>query len=515
MSPHSFFRNLRLMPVGAALAILLPASAMADSVDAEVVNLVSKQIIVESNGSSYHSVSHLANLVADARIRVDTGAVGRVKSWKLWLGLSNGNGDHVDFPTFGKGKSYDAFQRPRRVDRTERLIVPSTMWKSFVLARCNELADDLRAQGLGNTAVFAQDRSLELAVIAHFDADTSGAGSNYFVEGKPWEAHPKTQVICKKWPGASIPQAGTSLGVTPAKVVNKGLSIYEQYGITGVCKIRLDGWITTDQKNTEVSFRYRNQEGKTSQVWSVNTGENKTATFSHWYTINDNGFSESGVALAETGFVRMVGVSHDFKSAWAEYTMECVEGGPGSLTANEPPKLTMQIVEQGKVEVHGYLCPERLKLVGLLEGRGNFSGKVVFFGPGYLAPPHDYSITHGQKLVFGADATLDWSETPPPSPHGPMGQHRSFRLNVTNANDKVVASLPPRHHFAQCRPARLNPVVVPKDGLTVEPRPAGTAGSRKAPAATIRVPQAVPPQPGRPETLQPTITLKRFQKKAD
>ncbi len=515
MSPHSFFRSLRLMPASAALAALLPASALADSVDAEVVNLVSKQIIVESNGSSYHRVSHLANLVADARIRVDTGSVGRVLSWKLWLGLSNGDGDHIDFPTFGKGKSYDAFQRPRRVDRTERLIVPSTMWKSFVLARCNELADDLRAQGLGNTAVFGQDRSLELAVIAHFDADTNGAGSNYFVEAKPWESHPKTEVICKKWPGASIPQASNNLGVTPAKVVNKGLSIYEQYGIGGLCKIRLDGWITTDQKNTEVSFRYRNQEGKTSKVWSVNTGENKTATFSHWYTINDNGFSESGIALAETGFVRMIGVSHDFKSAWAEYTMECVEGGPGALMANEPPKLTMQIVEQGKVEVHGYLCPERLKLVGLLEGRGNFSGNVVFFGPGYLAPPHDYSITHGQKLIFGADATLDWSETPPPSPHGPMGQHRGFRLNVTNANDKVVASLPLRHHFAQCRPARLNPVVVPKDGLTVEPRPAGAAGSRKAPAAIIRVPQAAPPQPGRPETLQPTIRLKQFQKKAD
>lgn len=515
MSPHSIFRSFRPVVATAALAVLLPASAMADSVDTEVVNLVTKQIVVQSNGSSYHSVSHLANLVADVRIQVDTGAVGRVHDWRIWLGLTSEDGDGQSYPSFDLGKSYDVFERPRRVDRTERLIVPAVAWKDFVLARCNELADDLRAQGLGNTAIFGQDRKLPLAVVPNFDVDTSGAGSNFFVEGKPWTAHEKTEVVCKKWAGIAIPQASNSLGVTPAKVVNKGLSIYEQYGITGVCKIRLDGWITTDQKNTEVSFRYRNQEGKTSQVWTVNTGANKTATFSHWYNINDNGFSESGIALAETGFVRMIGVSHDFKSAWAEYTMECVEGGPATLTANEPPRLSMQIVEQGKVEVHGYLCPERLKLVGLLEGRGNFSGKVVFFGPGYLAPPHDYSITHGQKLPFGADVTLDWSKTPPPSPHGPMGQNRSFRLNVTNTNDRVVASLPPRHHFAQCRPARLNPAVVPRDGLTVEPRPAGTAGSRKVPAATIRVPQVVPPQPVRPETLQPAIKLKRLQKKVD
>ncbi|CAN0353099.1 unnamed protein product, partial [Ectocarpus sp. 13 AM-2016] len=427
--------------------------------------------VVESNGSSYHSVSGLANLVADVRIEVDTGTAGRVKSWKIWLGLFSEGSSALYFPEFSKGKSYDAFQRPRRVDRTERIIVPSAAWGSYVKMQCNALADGLRAQGLGNTAIFAEDRKVELAVVPDFAADTNGAGSGtIFTEGTPWEVRKKVELVCKKWAGAAIPQASDSLGVAPSKVVNKGLSIYEQYGAGGVCKIRLDGWITTDRKNTEVSFRYRNQEGKTSQIWTINTGDNRTAAFSHWYTINDNGFSASGIALAESGFVRMVGVSHNFRSAWAEYTMECVEGGPGSLTVNDPPKLTMTVVEQGKVMVYGRLCPERVKLVGLLEGRGNFSGQVAFFGPGYLSPPQNYTITHDQKLLFGADVELDWSDTPPPSPHGPMGQWRKFGMSVTNGNNVSIASIPPKSHFLQCRAPRLNPAVTPQGGLTVAPR---------------------------------------------
>jgi hypothetical protein len=484
----------------ALAAGLLPAPALGDDASANITNLGTKQIFVNSNGSSYTGVAGLATLTADARIQVDAEVSGRVKSWRLWLGLSNAEGDQVSFQSQGVSKYYGTFERPRRVDRTERITVHAVVWQDFVAARCNELADGLRAQGMADSAIFGQDRTLELGVTVHFDADITGIGF-YFVGAKPWESIPKTQVICKKWAGAAIPQAGTGFAVTPSKVVNKGLSIYEQYGIGGLCKIRLDGWITTDQKNVTVKFRYRNQEGKTSKVWTVNTGENKTATFSHWYNIKDNGFSESGIALAETGFVRMVGVSHDFKSGWAEYTMECVEGGPGAVVANDPPKPTLKVVQQGKVMVHGLLCPERLKLVGVLEGRGNFSGKVVFFGPGFLAPPHDYNITHGQKLLFGADVVLDWSDTPPPSPHGPTGQWRKFGMNVTNGNGAVIASVPAKTDFFQCLAPRLNPAVQPAPGgLIVEPRQ--PAAGATAPRQLRVLPQAAQPQPVPPRRLQ-------------
>ncbi|GAB4357905.1 MAG: hypothetical protein Kow00114_09740 [Kiloniellaceae bacterium] len=472
-------------------AALLPLPALADDASAEITNLVTKQVFVNSNGSSYTSVAGLATLTADARIQVDAEFSGRVKSWRLWLGLSDGEGDHVSFKSQGVGKSYGTFERPRRVDRTERITVLAVVWQDFVEARCNELADGLRAQGMEDSAIFAQDRTLELGVTVHLNADITGIGQ-HFVGAKPWEEIPKVQVTCKKWAGASIPQAGSGYAVTPSKVVNKGLSIYEQYGIGGLCRIRLDGWITTDEKNTTVTFRYRNQAGKLSQLWTVNTGDSKTATFSHWYDIQNTEW-------AETGFVRMIGVSHDFKSDWAEYTMECVEGGPDGLVANDPPKLTFDIVPQGKVMVHGHICPERLKLVGVMKGRGNFSGYAMFIakrGPTYVSPLQEYEITHGQTLLVGADYTITWSGAQPPSGNQPLRSDHLFDFSVTNSDNKIIASLP-RGYVVVCTRPKVNSAVQPAPGgLTVEPRQPAAGAS--APGTLRLLPQAVPqgvPQP--------------------
>lgn len=431
------------LPVAAlaAAVALTPCDASAwDFKEAWVASATPAQLIVESNGSSYHSVSGLANIVADVHIRIGTGAVGHVKSWKLWLGLAVENGAAENYPHYNVAKSYPWYDRPRSVDRTETVIVPATAWDDFVKARCNALADSLRAQGLGNTAIFGQDRKIELAVMPFLDVDNTGAGSGSIIqEGVGWAAERKIDLVCKKWAGAAIPQASDSLAPVPAKVVNKGLSIYEQATLNGSCKIRLDGWITTDRKHAKVSFRYRNQAGKQSEVWTVDSGESKTATFSHWYDIPNTEWTE-------TGSVRIVGVSHDFETAWAQYSMDCVEGGPQTLTVNLPPTLKMTIVEQGKVMVHGQICPERLKLVGVLEGRGNYSGRTIFFGPGYLSPPRDYSITHGQKLLAGADVALKWDHVVVKA-GALMTQKRSFTFNATDEDDKVVASLPKRQRI--------------------------------------------------------------------
>jgi len=455
-----------------------------DSKEATVTHVTSPQLVVESNGSSYHSVSAFANLVADVRVQIKTGTVGHVKSWKVWLGLATENGAAENYPHYNVAKSYPWYDRPRSVDRTETIIVPSAAWDDFAKARCNALADGLRAQGLGNTAIFGQDRKIVLAVVPHLDADNTGAGSGSIIEeAVSWQAQRKVDLVCKKWAGAAIPQASDSLAVPPAKVVNKGLSIYESATLNGSCRIRLDGWITTDQKHAEVSFRYRNQEGKQSQVWTVNTGESKTATFSHWYDVPNTGWTE-------TGSVRMVGVSHDFQSAWAEYSMDCVEGGPQTLATTLPPILKMTIVEQGKVMVGGQICPARLKLVGVLEGRGNVSGRTIFFGPGYLSPPRDYSITYGQKLLVGADVELKWDNI---LTHAGalLSQKRSFTFNALDESDKVIASLPNETHVARCVRPAVNPVVGGgQDSLTIEPRQPAAPG-----VVPRRLQQQVAPTP--------------------
>ena len=454
----------RILLAAALCAAFLPTAARADTVGAQVVSVTSTKIEVASNGSSYHSVSPFANLVAEVYYVFSAGAVGKVKSWKLWLGLASDESRVLWFPNHGLQQSCPWYDRPSKVDGNETLMVPAVAWQGAVKARCNELADSLRAQGLSDAAIFGQDRTVKLVVLPDFEVDTTGAGSNQIEEqAVGWSSHPRIDLVCKKWAGAAIPQAAGSVATTPAKVVNKGLSIYEQATLGGVCKIRLDGWITTDRKHAEVSFRYRDQAGKQSQVRTVNTGESKTATFSHWYDIPNTEWSE-------TGSVRMVGVSHDFETEWVAYSLDCVEAGPQTLAAKLPPKLSMTIVEQGKVMVGDQICPERLKLVGLLEGRGSYSGQAIFFGPGYFSPARDYSITQGQKVLVCADAELKWNHVLTPV-GSLMSQQRSFTFNVTDESGKVIASLPNQTHIASCQRPATNPAVGGgQGGLTIQPR---------------------------------------------
>lgn len=478
----------------AAAIALAPGHARAwDSQQATVTGAVPAQLVVESNGSSYHSVYGLANIVADVYIKIDTGTAGRVKSWKLWLGLTTEDGVDENYPHYKVAKTYPWHDRPRRVDRTETVIVPAAAWGNFVKGRCNALADSLRGQGLGNTAIFGQDRKIELALVPFLHVDNSGAGSGSIMQqAAGWPGLHKIDLVCKKWAGAAIPQASDSLAVPPAKVVNKGLSIYESATLNGSCRIRLDGWITTDRQQAEVRFRYRNQEGKESQVWTVNTGQSKTATFSHWYDIPNTEWTE-------TGSVRMIGISHDFQSGWAQYSMNCVAGGPQTLASVLPPKLSMTIVEQGKVLVHGQICPERLKLVGLLEGRGSFSGYAGFVkkaGRPWLSPPQAYSIADGEKVLIGADYPLDWGDTPPPDGEALRSDPR-FDFNVTNHDNKIIASLKNQLRVVVCKPPVLNPVVGGgQRDLTVEPRQPATptAASRRLqqPAAPALQPRKLP-----------------------
>ncbi|WP_193371392.1 hypothetical protein [Pelagibius marinus] len=482
----------------AGLSGALPAGpARADSFGSEVTYLSPPRIEVASNGSSYHRTNPLANLVADVHVEVDTGLVGGVKSWNAFLGLAREDGGRMWFQSFGKSKSYPWYDRPNSVNRTERLELPEYAWGAFVRTQCNALADHLRAQGLPDTAIFGQDRKLELGVVSNLDVNNTGPGSNsIFVGATPWDEVKKIEVVCKKWPGAAIPQASTTLAAPPSKVVNKGLSIYEQYGITGVCKIRLDGWITTDQKNAEVSFRYKNQQGKQSQLWTVNTGESKTATFSHWYNI-------ANTEWAETGFVRMVGVSHNFRSEWAEYTMECTEGGPQSLATDRPLEVTLKAVPQGKVMAHGRICPETVKLIAVLEGLGNASGEMMFFGTAFFSQRYDFSITPGQKVLQGADAPLRWNSVPAPAQANmPLTQSRQFGLKVTDQHGRIIASVPQHPFVLGCSTPTVNPSVQPAPGgLTVERRRAGAGAT--PPRTRGLPPQAPQPQPAAPRRLQP------------
>jgi hypothetical protein len=444
-----------------AAALLLPGIASADTDSIEVVDVKSEQVHVLSNGSDYQDVP-FGPIVVDVRIRADAGISGRILSWKAYLQIVNEDDIFIDLEEAAISKSYPKYHRPKEVDRIETLAASQSLWKHQVITMCNGLADDLRAQGLKNADIFAQDRKFNLMVRPRLDVSASGADRFDQAYGPPSydEDGPQIEVVCKKWGGAQVPQASNNVTTLPAKVVNSGLSIVERSGLSGVCKIRLDGWFTTDQKGANVSYRFETYDGKKSNVETANTGDSKTATFSRWEDIANEPSGD------ETGKVRLVGVSHEFETDWVDYHLECSEGGPGSIVSNSPPLLTMTVVPQGQVMVQGRICPAVVKLVGVLNGRGNFSGRALFFGPGYISPLRDYSITHGEKVLIGAEAELNWNNIVLPSPNAILSQTRDFGFNVTDENDNVIASLPKKSHFIECRRPQVNPVVGKGGGLT-------------------------------------------------
>lgn len=449
--PHYFSRRKALASVTLAAALVLPGTASADTDSIEVVDVKTKQIHVLSNGSDYHDVP-FGPIVVDVRIRADAEVSGRILGWKAYLQIVNEDDIFIDLEEAAISKSYPKFHRPKDIDLVDTIAAGNSLWKQQVKTMCNELADDLRAQGLSNAEIFAQNRTFNLMVRPRLYVSASGADGLDQAYGPPSydEDGPQIEVVCKKWGGSQV-QTANSYSTTVAKVVNHGLSIHESATMNGACRIRLDGWITSDLKNAEVKFRYRDGNGKESQVWTVNTGANKTATFSHSYDIPNTEWKE-------IGNIRMVGVSHDFESELASYVMDCVEGGPDTIVSNSPPRLTMTVVPHGKVMAHGRICPAVVKLVGVLTGRGNLSGHALFFGPGYISPLRDYSITHGEKVLIGAEAELNWDNFAPMD-FGLLSQTRDFGFNVTDENGNVIASLPKRPFFIECRKPQLNPVV--------------------------------------------------------
>lgn len=479
-----------------ALAALLPAPALADGATAYIVDMVTPQIAVVSNGSEYTQALTGAELAADVRIVVDTEIGGRVKSWRAWIGLVREGYTPMWFHQYEVGKSYASGHRPRDVNLVERITVPSHAWSATATASCNDLAEELRAQGLKNAVIFGEDRTLELEVPLDYAVDTTGAGSgNVLAEGAGGST---VEVVCKKWGGFAVPQASSSLTTEEAEVVDWSLAVSETAGLSGVCKIRLTGAIATDHLNVDVSFRYKDKAGHESQVWTVNTGNAKFATFSHWYNVpNGEG--------PETGSVRMVGVSHPFRSAWVDYEMNCVQGGPNTLANVDPPKVKIKSVEaEGKRMVNGQICPERLRLVGEVEGRDNYSGYAAFVatsGPLWLSPPQAYDLDDGETQLVVGYYPLWTNAAVLVGSNEPISIERSFVFRATDANNAIVASAD--HTYTHdCVPPKRNPAVGGTAGdFGVQPR------QPAAPTAAPRLQQQTPS--ATPQLILPRRQLKQ------
>jgi hypothetical protein len=496
VSRQSHARRLCLMSFIAALTTLLSsAPSFADGGTIFLTNVVPEEITVNSNGSSYTGIvgSGLGNILAEAHIDLDTQTSGRIKSWSVWLHLQHGE-DSLSLRHHAVGESYAFGNRPKSVHTVKQIIAPQVAYQQWIVGQCNALADDLRNAGQTNKAIFAKDRSVTITVNEGFDYDASGLDSdNLGVEGS--DPQPTIDITCKKWGGATAPVAGG--GVTTG-LVSAQLTVIETYGPSGVCMLKLSGVLESDNINTKVSYRYEDDKGHKSSVYTAATDHSKTAFFHQEYKLDNNPDGP------ETGRVRVVGVNHSFASDWKPYSMECVEPGTTDFTATLPPTLTLSAgaIPNNSVMIGGQICPKQVRLVGKITGHGPFHGYAVFFGPSYLSSQKPYEVENGTADWAFAIYDLNWTHdinqlAVPDTSDEPMKQTVRFSFNVNGSetpgtlipqNDPPVASISQKPFVFTCQWPKVTPGLQGGDGLTIpQPKPTGQQQTSQGFAANPQV----------------------------
>ncbi|HVR68172.1 MAG TPA: hypothetical protein VMT98_16105 [Verrucomicrobiae bacterium] len=485
-----------LLPAAALLATLLSsASSLADEVNIDLTAVIPHEIAVLSNGSEYAGIagSGLGNIVGTASVELDAETAGRVKSWSVWLVLHNG-AERLSLSQYAVGKSYPLGDRPKRVDRTEQIVVPQVAYDQWIVDQCNALAQSLRNAGQGNKAIFSKDRSIKIAVEGGADYDLTGAGSNnIIIEGAPWQVF--IDVNCKKWGGVTAPVAGG--GVTTG-LVSAQLTVIETYGPSGVCMLKLSGVLESGSANTKVRYRYEDDQGHKSSVYDATTDHSKTAYFYQEYSLANNPDGP------ETGKVRVVGVNYNFVSAWKPYSLNCVKPGATGLTATLPPTLTLAAVAipGNAVMIGGQICPKQVRLAGKILGNGHFHGNAVFFGPSYLSPQQPYEVENDSAAWVFAIYDLNWAHdinqlAVPDTDDEPMQQTVPFSFNVNGSetpgalipmNDPPVASIQQKPFKFTCQWPKVTPGLQGSTDMTVpQPKPAAQQQTGQALAGSPQV----------------------------
>lgn len=130
---------------------------------------------------------------------------------------------------------------------------------------------------------------------------------------------------------------------------------------------------------------------------------------------------------------------------------------PPARTTPEPPprrvappptiaRVTLRGEPQNWQNIGGQTCPTQLRLYGFVEARRAFTGKAIFFGPGFLNPPRDLAFPAAGSRTLTATRDVKW---PPGGPGGLAApgvgptartQQVTVRFNVADADGKVLES---------------------------------------------------------------------------
>ncbi len=101
-------------------------------------------------------------------------------------------------------------------------------------------------------------------------------------------------------------------------------------------------------------------------------------------------------------------------------------------------------------------CPMHIRLYGFVQVRRPFNGKMVFFGPHFLSPITDLAFTDAGQRTVTADYPVNWANRGGKATPGLMAQLVSLRMNVANAEGKVLETVE-RGIQLSCKPTRTPP----------------------------------------------------------
>jgi len=455
-------QTIRASLLAAGTAALLLSAAMpaqADSGRADVEWHNHPSIIVASDGSKYTEVLGSSHSVeGEIRVELDAEVTGRVLSYHAWprLGIPGENvySSWHAFKDNGQSKSYST-PRPKSVNETFNFSIPRQDYAEFMVVACYLQADRMRSQGMNNSQVFSQNRIVDIFV---------GASVTYEMSG-PDRVNPPPEEVQSDSSITLICQRDDSLDPTAVpEIVSASLSIdvVKTNAAQDKCELRLKGSIETKNPGTEVKFVYVDETGKASDVKTVQTRASKVRNFEHSFPLPKG---------KKSGRIQIVGQSHAFLSNWADYTSIC-DGIADDVKTVLPPKAfhLEAIPMADTVMFRGLVCPAKVKIWGIIQGRGDWQGNGVLAVGNTPKAMEPYDISDGEQFIVQGEHGLSWEGLQSPQ------QNVKFSLYVTDKDGKELDQMQVTQNFV-CREPQVSDAH--------QGAPGGVAGDVDLPKSTI------------------------------
>lgn len=432
-----------------------------DTASAEVTQLNNQTIYIESDGSHYSGYQSGAAITGKIRIELDTGVSGRVQKWSAWpklLSRTEPGGAEAwfseDFQSSGRAKSYES-PRPKEVDEEFSFTITPPQYTAFLVAACNNYADQLRGEGQSSAQIFEKDRWIQVGVASGLYHEMSGPSGNPLPgEVVGWGYFKKINVICK---------ASESLDPVEQPITASYIRVeaVQTSAVRGKCELKLAGSVISKNPNTEVTFRYVDDKGQQSDLKTASTGADRTVAFKHDYPLS---------ADKKSGKIRIVGQSHAFFSNWDSFENDCSTPPQDVATLLPPKAFHLEAIAKADTVMHrGLVCPANVAIWGIIKGRGPMTGAVTLRAGGSIKKLQVYNIENDEQVIVQGEHELSWS------PQSLGQQNVKYTMDVTNKQGDIVDHMDVTQNFV---------CVKPQVSDAAQGAPGGLAGDVETPKST-------------------------------